>query len=117
LFNKKMGFLDFLKPIFGSQTGVLTPTINQVAKATTGGADTFGGAFHNAVLKGGALDALDITKKAALGGLDAATKKISGVPIIGGLASGALGTAKSALESIPTTADTLGTALQGAVIR
>lgn len=97
-----MGFLDFLKPLFGSQTGVLTPKINEIARATTGGADTFGGAFHNAVMKGGALKGLDITKKTAINGLDVASKKIAGVPIIGGAVSGAVDVAKSAVEAIPT---------------
>lgn len=97
-----MGFLDFLKPIFGSQSGVLTPTINKVAQATTGGSDSLGGAFHNAIMKGGALQGLDIAKKSALSGLDQVSKKLSNVPLVGTPISGAVDVAKSAVEAIPT---------------
>lgn len=106
-----MGFFDFLKPIFGSESGVLTPVTNTIAAKAAGGSDgDLGAGFMKATVGGGALDALNFAKDTAVEGLNTlghkASAEVSKIPVIGdALASGiSAGTniAKGALEAIPT---------------
>lgn len=106
-----MGFLDFLRPIFGASSGALTPFTNTVAaKAVGGGAD---GSLVDGFIKGasgGALDALNFAKGSLADSIhDIAVKggaEISKIPIIGGALGGAVAQAgnvvKGSLEAIPT---------------
>lgn len=48
-----MGLFDFLKPIFGSETGALTSITNKVAEKAVGGSNSLGEAFEKATVGGG----------------------------------------------------------------
>jgi hypothetical protein len=91
-----MGIFDFFKnvgnkiksglqKVFGSETGVLTPTINKVANLTTGGATDFMGALKNATVGGGAFKAIDFLSKETPGAIDFLSKQAGSIPIVGGL--------------------------------
>ncbi len=115
-----MGFFDFLKPLFGSQSGVLTPFTSQVAKKAVGGTDNLSDAFIKATVGGGALDALSFAKDQAVSGLHdlghKAGAELSKIPVIGGALQAGVqagtGLAKGALESIPTKPAELGTSFR-----
>lgn len=76
-----------LEPVFGSQTGKLTPFTSTVASKATGGADNLGDALVHAVTKGGAVDAVSFAAKEAGKSLDSAVSKgaevASSIPIVG----------------------------------
>lgn len=107
-----MPFLDFLRPLFGASSGVLTPITNEVATRAVGGSDGhLADAFVKATVGGGALDALNFAKDTAVHGVadigHKASAEVSKIPVIGGALSQGIdaGTsvARGALEAIPTT--------------
>jgi hypothetical protein len=101
---------DFLKRIFGSETGILAPFTRKVASKAVGGAGSLSEAFIKAG-SGGALDALNFAKDQAIEGIHDLGNKVGGelkrIPVIGGTlaaeAEGIANVAKGALEAIPTT--------------
>lgn len=102
---------DFLKKIFGSETGILAPFTRRVAAKAVGGANSLSDAFLKSTAGGGAVDALTFTKDHIAEGIHDLGNKIGGevrkIPVIGAELAAEVQSvadkAKGALEAIPTT--------------
>jgi hypothetical protein len=90
-----MGFFDWIKGVgsaihsgmkklFGSQTGVLTPITNSVARSTTGGHTDFMSAAKHAISGGAVSGVNDFMGKAVVPAMDYMVGKARSIPVIGG---------------------------------